>query len=81
MTPAEATTAQALRDAVLGDEAAHDDVAILLVELRAAAHRLRRRAAAARRWAFDVVTSGARHAGARRARPRRCTTAATRPRS
>jgi PAS domain S-box-containing protein len=47
-------TARALRDAVLGDEAAHDDVAILLVEF---IERLTEcgTAVRARRWSFDVA--------------------------
>ncbi len=47
------TTARELRDAVLGSEAAHDDVAILLVEF---AERLTESAGTvlARRWNFDV---------------------------
>lgn len=48
------TSARALRDAVLGDEAAHDDVALLLLEfiapLTEAGSEVR-----ARRWTFDVT--------------------------
>jgi PAS domain S-box-containing protein len=58
------TTARELRDAVLGSEAAHDDVAILLVDF---AQRLTECAGSvlARRWNFDVEdaeeASTARH--------------------
>jgi anti-sigma regulatory factor (Ser/Thr protein kinase) len=53
-TPApERTTARALRDAVLGDETAHDDVAILLVEF---IERLTECGGVrAKRWKFDVA--------------------------
>lgn len=59
------TTARELRDAILGSEAAHDDIAILLVEF---AERLTECAGTvrARRWNFDVENteeaSAARHA-------------------
>jgi anti-sigma regulatory factor (Ser/Thr protein kinase) len=59
------TTARKFRDAVLGDGAAHDDVAILLVEF---IERLTECAEAvrAKRWPFDVTdpaaASAARHA-------------------
>jgi PAS domain S-box-containing protein len=58
-------TARELRDAVLGNEAAHDDVAILLVEF---AERITECAGGvrARRWHFDVTDAGAAM-GARRA--------------
>ena len=52
------TTARELRDAVLGSEAAHDDVAILLVEF---AERLTECAGnvRAQRWNFDVADAAA----------------------
>jgi PAS domain S-box-containing protein len=63
--PNRRATARELRDAVLGNEAAHDDVAILLVEFT---ERLTEFAGnvRAKRWNFDVTNaeeaSGARHA-------------------
>ncbi|HEY5348360.1 MAG TPA: SpoIIE family protein phosphatase, partial [Candidatus Lustribacter sp.] len=62
--PHQRSTARELRDAVLGSEAAHDDVAILLVEFT---ERLTEFAgnARAKRWNFDV-TDAQQAADARR---------------
>jgi PAS domain S-box-containing protein len=64
-------SARALRDAVLGDEAAHDDVAILLLEFVAPLTECGTDAGA-RRWTFDVRqphdASAARRALARELR-------------
>lgn len=68
--PSEAS-ARALRDAVLGDEAAHDDVAILLLEFVTPLTECGPEAGA-RRWSFDVTqphdASAARRALARELR-------------
>jgi PAS domain S-box-containing protein len=50
----QAASAQALRDAVLGNEAAHDDVAILLLEFAAPLTECGPDVGA-RRWTFDVT--------------------------
>jgi PAS domain S-box-containing protein len=63
-TAAPSATARELRDAVLGDDAAHDDVAILLVEF---IERLTEcgEGVRAKRWTFDVTHASAASAARR----------------